>query len=199
MTLHPALLQQGGTRQLQAWLTGNSMKSVFHSCPVQMKGWLKQAVRVALVTLETAAHGNDEVMECNAWIFCCCRSRRLLGRGRIGKFELTRVFDSFCSRNVDELLKEVEAESSHSSTARVSREMTAEQKAKMVCHRLHFPTFCCQDFFALQLVKTILPSIRFVNNGGQRLWATCSGQPLTVTFPEQFSASGDQNIVSPGR
>ena len=53
--------------------------------------------------------------------------RRPLGRGRIGKSELTRRFDSFGAGRGDELLWEAEAESSHSGTARVPREILAAQ------------------------------------------------------------------------
>ena len=68
--------------------------SVLQSCPVQVKRRFRQAVRVALEALETAAHGNDEVMECRAWklflLLPFMLLRRLLGRGRVGKSELTR-------------------------------------------------------------------------------------------------------------
>ena len=79
-------------------------------------------------------------MECRAWklflLLPFMLLRRPLGRGRIGKSELTRRFDSFGAGRWDELLKEAEAESSHSGTARVPRETTAEQNAKMACQKI---------------------------------------------------------------
>ena len=114
--------------------------SVLQSCPVQMKGRNRQAARVAIEALETAAFGNDEVMECGAWklflLLPFMLLRRPLGRRRNAKSELARRFDSFAAGRWDELLKEAEAESSHNGTARVSREMTAEQKAKMACQKI---------------------------------------------------------------
>ena len=98
--------------------------SVLQSCPVQVKGRFRQAVRVALEALETAAHGNDEVMECRAWklflLLPFMLLRRPLGRGRIGKSELTRRFDSSGAGRWDELLKEAEAETCHSGMAQSS-------------------------------------------------------------------------------
>ena len=94
---------------------------------------------MALEALQIAV-SSDETKECRAWklflLLPFMLLRRPMGRGRMGKSELMmKRFDSFAAGKWDELLKEAETETSHSSTAGVPREMSIEQRAKMACQK----------------------------------------------------------------